>query len=84
MLSRWTSVLAPVAAVLAIVFAGLAYRAARPQVEARVEPFEIATCYMPSSELDWTQIQVAATLATRKAVAVGRRPKRSIAHPDAA
>lgn len=39
--ARWTSVLAPVAAAIAILFAGLAYRAARPEMEAHVEPVEI-------------------------------------------
>ena len=39
--ARWTSVLAPVAAAIAILFAGLAYRAARPEAEARIEPIEL-------------------------------------------
>ena len=48
--ARWASVLAPVAAALAILFAGLAYRAARPEVEARVEPFEIDPLLQPLAD----------------------------------
>lgn len=48
--ARWASALAPVAAALAILFAGLAYRAARPEVEARVEPFEIDLLLQPFAD----------------------------------
>lgn len=51
--ARWTSVLAPVAAAIAILFAGLAYRAARPEApeaEARVEVFEIDPVLQPLAD----------------------------------
>jgi len=38
---RWAAVLAPIAAGLTILFAGLAYSASRSETEARVEAFEI-------------------------------------------
>lgn len=45
--ARWTSVLAPVAAAIAILFAGLAYQAARPAVVARVDPIEVDPLLQP-------------------------------------
>jgi hypothetical protein len=48
--ARWTSVLAPVAAAAAILFAGLAYRTARPEVEVRVEPVEIDPLLQPLAD----------------------------------
>ncbi len=48
--ARWTSVLAPVAAAVAILFAGLAYRAARPETQALVEPLEIDPVLQPLAD----------------------------------
>ncbi len=48
--ARWASVLAPVAAAAAILFAGLAYRAARPELEARITPLEIDPVLQPLAD----------------------------------
>jgi hypothetical protein len=47
---RWAAVLAPIAAGLTILFAGLAYSSSRPETEARAEAFEVDPLFLQPME----------------------------------